>query len=74
VERMIDPISPTYDRLYMQKSASLDRGWRCKAVRSMRMKDRILVLYFATGTGDMALLTVETCHNGIVGTIVYPEG
>jgi demethylmenaquinone methyltransferase/2-methoxy-6-polyprenyl-1,4-benzoquinol methylase len=52
---MFDAIAPRYDALNHLLSAGLDRGWRRRAVRELRLTGRERVLDMCTGTADLAI-------------------
>ncbi len=60
VAEMFDNIAPTYDKLNHRLSFNIDKYWRRKALRQLKTYDPMHVLDVATGTGDFALLAVET--------------
>lgn len=52
---MFDAIAPRYDLLNHLLSAGIDRRWRAKAIRSLRLTGRETLVDVATGTADVAL-------------------
>jgi demethylmenaquinone methyltransferase / 2-methoxy-6-polyprenyl-1,4-benzoquinol methylase len=52
---MFDAIAGRYDFLNHLLSAGLDRRWRGRAIRSLRLTGRDRVLDLCTGTGDLAI-------------------
>jgi demethylmenaquinone methyltransferase / 2-methoxy-6-polyprenyl-1,4-benzoquinol methylase len=52
---MFDAIAARYDLLNHLLSAGLDRSWRARAIRSLRLSGRETVLDVCTGTADVAL-------------------
>jgi demethylmenaquinone methyltransferase / 2-methoxy-6-polyprenyl-1,4-benzoquinol methylase len=52
---MFDAIAPRYDLLNHLLSAGIDKRWRTRAIRSLRLTGREIVLDVCTGTGDVAL-------------------
>lgn len=52
---MFDAIAGRYDLLNHLLSAGLDRRWRQRAIRSLRLTGRERVLDLCTGTGDLAI-------------------
>lgn len=56
---MFDAIAPRYDLLNHLLSAGLDRRWRDRAVAALALADGARVLDLCTGTGDLALATVN---------------
>jgi demethylmenaquinone methyltransferase / 2-methoxy-6-polyprenyl-1,4-benzoquinol methylase len=56
---MFDAIAPRYDLLNHLLSAGIDRRWRKRALRSLRLTGRERVLDLCAGTGDMAITALE---------------
>jgi demethylmenaquinone methyltransferase / 2-methoxy-6-polyprenyl-1,4-benzoquinol methylase len=52
---MFDAIAPRYDLLNHLLSAGIDRYWRTRAIRSLRLTGRERVLDLCTGTADLAI-------------------
>ena len=52
---MFDAIAPRYDFLNHFLSAGLDLLWRRRAIRSLALTGREVVLDLCTGTGDLAI-------------------
>lgn len=52
---MFDAIAPRYDLLNRLLSAGIDRRWRDRAIRSLKLTGREKVLDVCTGTADVAL-------------------
>lgn len=65
---MFNRIAPVYDFLNHFLSSGMDLWWRHRAVRSLNIPKRALVVDVATGTGDFAfsLLRLKPCVN-VVG-------
>ncbi|RPJ69456.1 MAG: bifunctional demethylmenaquinone methyltransferase/2-methoxy-6-polyprenyl-1,4-benzoquinol methylase UbiE [Acidobacteria bacterium] len=61
VAGMFDAIAARYDFLNHLLSAGFDRGWRRRAIRSLRLRGGERVVDVCTGTGDVAL---EAAHTG----------
>ncbi len=61
---MFDAIARRYDTLNHTLSLGLDRRWRRRAIRELRLSGRERVFDVCTGTGDLAVeaLTAETGH------------
>jgi demethylmenaquinone methyltransferase/2-methoxy-6-polyprenyl-1,4-benzoquinol methylase len=59
---MFDRIARRYDRLNFINSLGLDRGWRRRAIASLRLESGHRLLDLATGTGD---LLIEAGHRGV---------
>lgn len=55
VEQMFDAIAPRYDFLNHFLSMGIDKGWRKKVVKMLRVQGATNVLDVATGTGDLAI-------------------
>ena len=52
---MFDAIAPRYDFLNHLLSAGIDRWWRRRAIRSLGLSGREIVLDLCTGTADVAI-------------------
>lgn len=52
---MFDAIAGRYDLLNHVLSAGIDRRWRTRAIRSLRLTGRERILDLCTGTGDLAI-------------------
>ena len=52
---MFDAIAPRYDLLNHVLSAGIDRRWRARAIRSLALTGREVLLDVCTGTADVAL-------------------
>ncbi len=52
---MFDAIAPRYDLLNHLLSAGIDRHWRSRAIRALRLTGRERVLDLCTGTADLAI-------------------
>lgn len=63
---MFDAIASRYDLLNRVLSAGIDRYWRWRAVRSLRLTGREPVLDLCTGTADLALALVRPGRAGRV--------
>jgi demethylmenaquinone methyltransferase/2-methoxy-6-polyprenyl-1,4-benzoquinol methylase len=61
VRSLFDTISGRYDLVNRVMTFGMDRGWRRRAVRSLRLPGAALVLDLACGTGD---LCTELQRNG----------
>ena len=62
VEQMFNNIAPTYDKLNHRLSWNIDKGWRKKAIRSLKPFEPKILLDIATGTGDFAILAAQMLH------------
>lgn len=56
---MFDQIARRYDLLNHVLSAGIDRRWRRRAIRSLALSGREIVLDLCTGTGDLAIAAVR---------------
>ena len=56
---MFDAIAGSYDFLNHFLSAGLDRRWRARAVRELRLGSRARIVDLCTGTADLAMATVR---------------
>ena len=52
---MFDAIAPRYDLLNHLLSAGIDRRWRARAIRSLHLTGREVLVDVCTGTADVAL-------------------
>lgn len=69
VEQMFDHIAPAYDRLNHLLSMGIDKGWRKKAIGTLRSFHPRRIMDVATGTGDFALLAArELQPDELLGT------
>jgi len=59
ISAMFDEIAPRYDFLNHFLSAGIDRRWRKRAIRSLRLTGREVVLDLCSGTGDLAIEAVR---------------
>ena len=66
---MFDAIAGRYDALNHLLSAGLDRRWRRRAVRELRLTGRDLVLDMCTGTADLAI-EAATSRHGAAGQVI----
>jgi demethylmenaquinone methyltransferase/2-methoxy-6-polyprenyl-1,4-benzoquinol methylase len=55
ISAMFDAIAPRYDFLNHVLSAGIDRRWRSRAIRSLRLTGGERVLDVCTGTADLAI-------------------
>lgn len=65
VRAMFDTIAPRYDLVNRIMTLRLDVGWRRRAVRSLDLGARSLVLDLACGTGDLCRDLVEAGHRPV---------
>ena len=69
VKQMFDHIAPAYDRLNHLLSLGIDKGWRKKAIATLRPYQPKTMMDVATGTGDFALLAAkELKPHQLIGT------
>ena len=66
---MFDAIAHRYDRLNHLLSAGMDRRWRRRAIRELRLTGSERLLDVCTGTGDLAI-EAATHRAGSAGTVV----
>ena len=62
IAQMFDAIARRYDALNHLLSAGLDRRWRRRAVRDLKLSGRERVLDVCTGTGDLAIEAATSSH------------
>lgn len=67
VAQMFDTISGNYDGLNRVISFGIDIKWRKKVLQLVANKNPTTILDIATGTGDLAILMVETSAKKIIG-------
>jgi demethylmenaquinone methyltransferase/2-methoxy-6-polyprenyl-1,4-benzoquinol methylase len=67
VEEMFNDIAQRYDFLNRFLSMGIDRGWRKKAINSLRPINPKLILDVATGTGDLAIEALKLNPDKIIG-------
>jgi demethylmenaquinone methyltransferase / 2-methoxy-6-polyprenyl-1,4-benzoquinol methylase len=67
VAQMFDTISGNYDNLNRVISFGIDIKWRKKVLKMVANKNPKTILDIATGTGDLAILMVETSAEKIIG-------
>lgn len=67
VEQMFDNISSKYDFLNHFLSLGIDKIWRRKAVKELRLTQPKKILDIATGTGDFAIANLKLNPEEIVG-------
>jgi len=56
---MFDAIAPRYDFLNHLLSAGVDRRWRRRAIRSLKLRGTERVLDLCTGTADLAIAALD---------------
>lgn len=67
VAGMFDDIAPKYDFLNHTLSMGIDRGWRKKAIESLKVCNPKTILDVATGTGDLALAAAAETGAEVMG-------
>jgi len=67
VEEMFNNISPKYDLLNHLLSANIDRLWRKKAIKLLKLWQPKLILDVATGTADFAIAATVIKEARIIG-------
>jgi demethylmenaquinone methyltransferase/2-methoxy-6-polyprenyl-1,4-benzoquinol methylase len=70
IARMFDGIARRYDRLNHLLSAGLDRRWRRRAIRELKLAGRERVLDVCTGTADLAIEAATSssgCARDVIG-------
>ncbi len=67
VAQMFDAISGNYDSLNRVISFGIDVKWRKKVVELVSEKNPKTILDIATGTGDLAIMMVNTTAEKIIG-------
>ncbi|MFI5222404.1 MAG: bifunctional demethylmenaquinone methyltransferase/2-methoxy-6-polyprenyl-1,4-benzoquinol methylase UbiE [Bacteroidia bacterium] len=67
VEKMFDSIAVRYDFLNRFLSLGIDRGWRKKAIHSLKEIHPKQILDVATGTGDLAIATLKLNPEKVTG-------
>ena len=67
VAGMFDAIAARYDFLNHLLSAGFDRGWRRRAIRSLRLRGGETVVDVCTGTGDVALAAARGGASRVLG-------
>jgi demethylmenaquinone methyltransferase / 2-methoxy-6-polyprenyl-1,4-benzoquinol methylase len=67
VEEMFDSIAPKYDFLNRFLSMGIDRGWRKKAIQSLKDIEPKYILDVATGTADLAIEALKLNPTKVTG-------
>jgi len=67
VEEMFDNISPKYDLLNHLLSVNIDKLWRRRTIKKLKLHSPKRILDIATGTGDFALEATKIAEVEIVG-------
>lgn len=65
VQEMFRQIAPRYDAMNHLLSMNVDRYWRFRAVRKLKLEPGIPVLDTCTGTGDLALSIAKHAPEGV---------
>ncbi len=71
VREMFRQIAPRYDSMNHLLSLSIDRYWRWRTVRRLRMIDGLPVLDTCTGTGDLAIAMARRASRSFPATRVF---
>lgn len=64
---MFDSIAPSYDLLNRLLSLGIDRGWRTKAIDSLKPVNPKQILDVATGTADLAIAALKLNPDKVIG-------
>ncbi len=67
VEEMFDSIAHRYDFLNRFLSVGIDKGWRTKAINSLKPVNPKLILDVASGTGDLAIAALKLNPDKVIG-------
>jgi demethylmenaquinone methyltransferase / 2-methoxy-6-polyprenyl-1,4-benzoquinol methylase len=67
VEEMFDSIAPKYDFLNRFLSMGIDRGWRKKAIQSLKDIEPKYIMDVATGTADLAIEALKLNPTKVTG-------
>ena len=67
---MFDDIAGSYDLLNHLLSMNVDRNWRRKAIRTLRLLHPKQILDVATGTGDLAIAALSLDPDHVTGVDV----
>ena len=70
VREMFRQIAPRYDSMNHLLSLSIDRYWRWRTVRRLRLVDGEPILDTCTGTGDLALAIAERARRKYPASLV----
>lgn len=73
VEEMFDSIAHRYDFLNRFLSMGIDRGWRKKAIQSLKPIHPKLILDVATGTGDLAIAALKLNPDKVIGVDISEQ-
>lgn len=65
VQDMFRQIAPRYDLMNHLLSMNIDRYWRSRAVRRLRMQPGLPILDTCTGTGDLAIAIANKAPSGV---------
>lgn len=73
VAAMFDDIAPRYDLLNRVLSLGIDQQWRAEAVKELEADRPRRILDVATGTGDLAIKTLDLNPEKVVGVDLSEE-
>ena len=74
VEEMFDNISPRYDLLNHLLSVNIDKVWRKRTIKKLKVFKPVKILDIATGTGDFAVAATKLGKKVAVVGIDISEG
>lgn len=74
VKEMFNSIAGRYDFLNRFLSAGIDKGWRKKALKELKIIHPKNILDVATGTADFAIIAYEVLHPDKITGIDISEG
>jgi demethylmenaquinone methyltransferase/2-methoxy-6-polyprenyl-1,4-benzoquinol methylase len=78
IREMFGQIAPRYDALNHLLSLNMDRYWRYRVVKRLRITNQLPILDACTGTGDLALaiqrhVQESGCSARVIGTDFCPQ-
>ncbi len=65
VREMFRQIAPRYDTMNHLLSLNIDRYWRWRAVRRLRIRPQVPILDTCTGTGDLAIAIADRAPKSV---------